>query len=70
MSFEGGPTFCAVACLSLCPDRLEPEPNAIADARLVRWLVRRQISGFQGRTNKIADACYSFWCGGALQVRQ
>lgn len=24
--------------------------------------------GFQGRPGKRGDACYSFWCGGALQV--
>jgi prenyltransferase beta subunit len=25
--------------------------------------------GFAGRTNKLADACYGFWCGAALAVR-
>ena len=25
--------------------------------------------GFQGRPGKKGDACYSFWCGGALEVR-
>ena len=24
--------------------------------------------GFAGRTEKPADACYSFWCGASLQV--
>jgi protein farnesyltransferase subunit beta len=33
-------------------------------AALTRWLVGRQMAlegGFQGRTNKLVDACYSFW---------
>lgn len=33
-------------------------------AALTRWLVGRQLAlegGFQGRTNKLVDACYSFW---------
>lgn len=42
----------------------------------IRWLVNRQIGiddndygGFNGRVNKLADTCYSFWVGGALDVR-
>lgn len=34
-----------------------------------RWIVNRQMrleGGFQGRTNKLVDACYSFWQGGAF----
>lgn len=41
----------------------------------VHWLVNRQINsndhengGFNGRVNKSADTCYSFWVGGALDV--
>jgi len=33
---------------------------------LRRWLVSRQLNvegGFQGRTNKLVDGCYSFWQG-------
>jgi protein farnesyltransferase subunit beta len=33
---------------------------------LRRWLVARQLGmegGFQGRTNKLVDGCYSFWQG-------
>lgn len=26
--------------------------------------------GFQGRTNKLVDGCYSFWCGAILPVVQ
>lgn len=36
----------------------------------LRWLLQNQDAsgGFRGRTNKDADACYCFWCGGAIQV--
>jgi geranylgeranyl transferase type-1 subunit beta len=41
----------------------------------IYWLVNRQVSsdnadkgGFNGRVNKPADTCYSFWVGGALDV--
>lgn len=36
-----------------------------------RWTVNRQMSyegGFQGRTNKLVDGCYSFWQGGAFPL--
>lgn len=35
------------------------------------WLLHRQMrleGGFQGRTNKLVDSCYSFWQGGALAI--
>ena len=28
----------------------------------------RQVIGFQGRTNKVADSCYSFWIGATLAM--
>lgn len=27
-----------------------------------------QIQGFNGRTNKLEDSCYSFWLGGSLRL--
>ena len=40
-------------------------------AQTIRWLLANQTSsgGFSGRLNKDPDACYCFWCGGALKVR-
>jgi len=35
---------------------------------LIRWCVSRQISGMQGRPNKVEDTCYSYWVGGALKI--
>lgn len=36
-----------------------------------RWCVNKQTSfegGFQGRTNKLVDGCYSFWQGAVFSV--
>lgn len=36
-----------------------------------RWLVLRQMpfeGGFQGRTNKLVDGCYSYWQGALFVV--
>lgn len=35
---------------------------------LLRWLLQRQETGFNGRPNKLVDTCYSFWVGGALSL--
>ena len=57
---HGGYTFCALSALTLLrkTDRLNIK-------RLKKWLVSRQtaVGGFNGRTNKLVDSCYSFWVG-------
>ena len=38
---------------------------------LSRWTANRQMKlegGFQGRTNKLVDGCYSFWQGGVFPL--
>ena len=40
-------------------------------SHLQRWLCNRQMKyegGFQGRTNKLVDGCYSFWQAGAFPL--
>ena len=35
------------------------------------WLVNKQMKfegGFQGRTNKLVDCCYSFWQAGMFPI--
>lgn len=35
------------------------------------WVAARQCDscgGFRGRTNKLVDSCYSFWCGGVFAI--
>lgn len=61
---HGGYTFCGIASLFLLGDT-----GTLDIGQLVRWLVARQLQvegGFSGRTNKLVDACYSFWVGASL----
>lgn len=44
-------------------DMLETASNAAGP------LGRDDVAGFQGRSGKDTDACYSFWCTAALKVR-
>ena len=63
---HGGYTFCALAALVIL-GRME----LLDLPRLTNWLVHRQMAphgGFQGRTNKLVDGCYSFWQGGAFPL--
>ncbi|KAL0490622.1 geranylgeranyl transferase type-1 subunit beta [Acrasis kona] len=59
---HGGSTYCAVSALALM-DRLQDLPNK---EELTEWLLKRQLSGFQGRPNKSVDTCYSFWVGASI----
>lgn len=63
---HGGYTFCGVAALKL----LGKEKLMDVD-RLLYWLVNKQMKfegGFQGRTNKLVDSCYSFWQAGQFPI--
>ena len=63
---HGGYTFCGAAALKLI-HRL----HKLDVDNLLGWLSRRQMSyegGFSGRSNKLVDACYSFWQAGALAL--
>ncbi|KAK8783654.1 hypothetical protein V5799_009983 [Amblyomma americanum] len=66
MEAHGGYTFCGFAALVFL------EREILCDLKkLLRWLVNRQMrfeGGFQGRTNKLVDGCYSFWQGGAFPL--
>ncbi|KAK7266117.1 hypothetical protein RIF29_18757 [Crotalaria pallida] len=64
---HGGYTFCGLAAMILIG-----EVNRLDLPRLVDWVVFRQGKecGFQGRTNKLVDGCYSFWQGGAVALLQ
>ncbi|XP_075555016.1 farnesyl transferase beta subunit [Dermacentor variabilis] len=66
MEAHGGYTFCGFAALVF----LERETLCNMN-KLQRWLVNRQMrfeGGFQGRTNKLVDGCYSFWQGGVFPL--
>lgn len=65
---HGGYTYCGLAAVVLagCPQALDLP-------RLLHWAVQRQgwvEGGFNGRTNKLVDGCYSFWQGGVFPVLQ
>ncbi|CAA7402242.1 unnamed protein product [Spirodela intermedia] len=64
---HGGYTFCGLATMVLIG-----EADKLDLPTLIDWVVFRQgvEYGFQGRTNKLVDGCYSFWQGGALAVAQ
>ncbi|KAM7455644.1 hypothetical protein BLSTO_03594 [Blastocystis sp. subtype 1] len=63
---HGGYTYCAVACLSIL--------NRLGDCDvdgLEKWLVDRQYAfegGYNGRTNKLVDGCYSWYIGASLEL--
>lgn len=66
MEAHGGYAFCGIATLAL----LNRTQLCDVDA-LLRWCVNRQMrleGGFQGRTNKLVDGCYSFWQGAAIPI--
>uniref|UniRef100_A0A803QLV5 Protein farnesyltransferase subunit beta n=1 Tax=Cannabis sativa TaxID=3483 RepID=A0A803QLV5_CANSA len=62
---HGGYTFCGLATMILIN-----EVHRLDLSRLIDWLVFRQgrECGFQGRTNKLVDGCYSFWQGGSFAL--
>ena len=65
---HGGYTFCGLAACALAGSL-----DALDLGNLERWLANRQgeiEGGFNGRTNKLVDGCYSFWQGGCFPVLQ
>uniref|UniRef100_A0A0N4ZTG2 Protein farnesyltransferase subunit beta n=1 Tax=Parastrongyloides trichosuri TaxID=131310 RepID=A0A0N4ZTG2_PARTI len=63
---HGGYTYCAVAGLSLL-NKLD----IIDLTNLSCWIQLKQMpfeGGFCGRTNKLVDACYSFWQGAVFPI--
>ena len=63
---HGGYAFCGLAAAIL----LNKESLVDCEA-LLQWASRRQMrleGGFQGRTNKLVDSCYSFWVGGIFPL--
>ncbi|KAI6213106.1 CAAX farnesyltransferase subunit beta [Aphelenchoides besseyi] len=65
---HGGYTYCGVAALALME-----RTHMLDDEALARWLVNRQMAfegGFQGRTGKLVDACYSFWQAAACCIAE
>uniref|UniRef100_A0A0D6R496 Protein farnesyltransferase subunit beta n=1 Tax=Araucaria cunninghamii TaxID=56994 RepID=A0A0D6R496_ARACU len=58
---HGGYTFCGLAALILINEAHRLDLSS---------LLGRVEGGFQGRTNKLVDGCYSFWQGGVFALIQ
>ena len=68
-----GPSSATFVSESLSEPKVNDECPDIDLRRLTRWLVNLQgseaeLGGFKGRTNKLVDGCYSWWCGGAFAI--
>ncbi|KAL9642187.1 hypothetical protein ABK040_007189 [Willaertia magna] len=63
---HGGYTYCGLAAMMLMK-----KAHLLDLEGLLHWTCRRQMNfegGFQGRTNKLVDACYSFWVGAVFPL--
>ncbi|KAL5009112.1 hypothetical protein ScPMuIL_014693 [Solemya velum] len=63
---HGGYSFCGLAALTLLG-----RAKLCNMDNLIKWTVNKQMryeGGFQGRTNKLVDGCYSFWQGGTFPL--
>ncbi|XP_031842772.1 farnesyl transferase beta subunit [Nomia melanderi] len=66
MEAHGGYTYCGLAALVLLG-----KTDFCHLKSLLRWIVNKQMrmeGGFQGRSNKVIDGCYSFWQGGVFAL--
>jgi protein farnesyltransferase subunit beta len=70
---HGGYTFCALASLRILNDSgflSEKEFESLVNP-CRKWLLLRQRQfegGFQGRPNKLVDACYAYWIGASCKI--
>jgi protein farnesyltransferase subunit beta len=63
---HGGYTYCGVAALAIFG-----KLTMMNIDKLMKWTSARQMSyegGFQGRSNKLVDACYSFWMAAIFPI--
>lgn len=60
---HSGAIYTAVASLALLG-----RVDDVDRESLERFLLMRQVGGFNGRINKKPDTCYTFWVGGSLQM--
>ncbi|KAG7191977.1 CAAX farnesyltransferase (FTase) subunit beta [Scheffersomyces spartinae] len=76
---HGGYTYCALAAYYVLLGKEGSTPKEFLTSlrahidvdKLLSWLVHRQhlLEGsFDGRTNKLVDACYSFWVGACFAM--
>ena len=68
-------SWCLAEALGEALD-VESDDIGLLEGAFAQWCLSRQVGGwsgdagaggFQGRVNKVADTCYTFWVLGALQ---
>lgn len=68
---HGAYAFCGLGCLAIMgPPKLTLH-RYLDVGRLIHWLSSRQCSpegGYNGRTNKLVDGCYSHWVGSCWPI--
>eukprot|EP00760_Papus_ankaliazontas_P035008 PhM_4_TR7584/c0_g1_i1/m.30325/K11713/PGTB1; geranylgeranyl transferase type-1 subunit beta len=62
---QGGMTYCAMTSLRIA-GKLNTALTTSQLNKTLRWCLRRVGDGFNGRANKDADTCYSYWVGCVL----
>jgi protein farnesyltransferase subunit beta len=68
---HGAYAFCGLGCLAIMGPPKETLNKYLQVAALTHWLSSRQCSpegGYNGRTNKLVDGCYSHWIGGCWSI--
>jgi protein farnesyltransferase subunit beta len=68
---HGAYAFCGLGCLSILGPPKETLNKYLDIPLLVHWLSSRQCTpegGYNGRTNKLVDGCYSHWVGGCWSL--
>lgn len=68
---HGAYAFCGLGCLSIIGAPKETLNKYLDVPLLIHWLSSRQASpegGYNGRTNKLVDGCYSHWVGGCWSL--
>lgn len=68
---HGAYAFCGLGCLSILGSPKETLHKYLDIPLLIHWLSARQCApegGYNGRTNKLVDGCYSHWVGGCWAI--
>ncbi|OAL52414.1 terpenoid cyclases/Protein prenyltransferase [Pyrenochaeta sp. DS3sAY3a] len=68
---HGAYAFCGLGCLAILGPPKETLNKYLNMPLLTHWLSSRQCSpegGYNGRTNKLVDGCYSHWVGGCWAI--
>lgn len=68
---HGAYAFCGLGALAILGPPRETLNKYLDMPRLLHWLSARQCApegGYNGRTNKLVDGCYSHWVGGCWAI--